>query len=190
METISERLKAYIAFKKISQRDFGESVGKSGGWVNNAGKSLKTETSDLIRKHYPDLNVSWVITGNGEMIIPKQKLEVLDAMQNIAPKQTRSELEDWLNITDNLQPEPLPDPMVRSSATRLWKKEVKDKLGIQKDLYSLKHKGVNDKHRNGMPFEVISNLMRHSSVDITAIYGTDKDIIEQVQNKDKFGSFE
>jgi len=84
---------------------------------------------------------------------------------------------------------PSPYKMARSTGTRLWKVEVKDKLGINKDMYSFKHKGVNDKHRNGMPFEVVSKLMRHSTTEITEIYGSERMIIEQEQNKDKFGTF-
>jgi phage repressor protein C with HTH and peptisase S24 domain len=68
MSTISGRLKKYVSFKGISQSDFGISVGRSAGWVNNAGKTLKFEQIELLKRKYPDLNVDWVITGEGEML--------------------------------------------------------------------------------------------------------------------------
>lgn len=84
---------------------------------------------------------------------------------------------------------PAPFPMSTSSSTRYWKTEVKDKLGIHSDLYWLKSKGGNDKLRNGMPFDVVSKLMRHSSHDITEIYTTESNKINQELNIDKFGKF-
>lgn len=69
MSTISDRLKEYIYSKGISQSDFSESIGRSPGWVNNAGKTLKFEQIELLKRKYPDLNVDWVITGKGEMLI-------------------------------------------------------------------------------------------------------------------------
>lgn len=85
---------------------------------------------------------------------------------------------------------PSPYMMARSTGTRLWKNQVKDQLKIDKDLYSLKHKGANDKLRSGMPFNVVSNILRHSGEKITEIYATQRNIIEQEQNIEKHGTFE
>ncbi|MCT3835675.1 site-specific integrase [Elizabethkingia anophelis] len=72
----------------------------------------------------------------------------------------------------------------------LWRTEVKQKLGIDSNQYWVAYKGSNDKLRNGMPFDVVSRILRHSTHKITEIYATESSIIAQEQNKDKFGTFE
>ncbi|WP_407501427.1 tyrosine-type recombinase/integrase [Elizabethkingia anophelis] len=97
-----------------------------------------------------------------------------------------------VNRSWSLSNQYLPSPyiMATSCATRLWKKEVKDKLKIDSDLYYLKSKGANDKLRNKMNIEDVKDIMRHSSKEITKIYATEELRIRMEQNKDKFGTFE
>lgn len=76
-----------------------------------------------------------------------------------------------------------------NNANKLWKKEVKDGLGIQSDMYYLKSKSSNDKLRNGMPKEAVKIINRHSTEEITEIYATEHEIITMEQNMDKFGTF-
>ncbi len=77
-----------------------------------------------------------------------------------------------------------------NKANVLWKAEVKEKLGIQSDMYWLKSKSSNDKMRNGMSLEAVRIANRHSDKEITKIYATESDIITLEQNLDKFGKFE
>lgn len=53
---------------------------------------------------------------------------------------------------------------------RQWKKLVKDGLKINKNLYSGKHKGADDKMEAGMPIETISNIFGHSKTLMTERY--------------------
>lgn len=62
-----DRLKAYLWEKRISQAKFAESIGASITYVNNIRKGLGAYEGK-IREVYPDLNITWVITGDGEMI--------------------------------------------------------------------------------------------------------------------------
>lgn len=75
-------------------------------------------------------------------------------------------------------------------ANKLWKTEVKEKLGIASDMYWLKSKSSNDKMRNGMSLDAVRIANRHSDKEITKIYATESDIITLEQNLDKFGKFE
>lgn len=86
----------------------------------------------------------------------------------------------------------LPSPFRLSvnTANKLWKEEVKQKLGIPSDMYWLKSKSSNDKMRNGMSLEAVRIANRHSDKEITKIYATESDIITLEQNLDKFGKFE
>ncbi len=109
MKTISERIKAYLDYSKVSQAEFGENAGRSAGWVNNAGKSLKSDVIDNITKHYPELSIVWLTTGEGSMILPPQRLKEISAMQNLSPNQSRADFEKWLNIQPSSKPPPPTD---------------------------------------------------------------------------------
>ena len=85
---------------------------------------------------------------------------------------------------------PAPYPLALNTANKLWKQEVKDKLGIDSDMYWLKSKSNNDKMRNGMSLDAVRISNRHSNAEITKIYATEHDIITMQQNIDKFGIFE
>lgn len=53
---------------------------------------------------------------------------------------------------------------------RQWKKLIKDGLGIQKNLYSGKHKGGDDKLAAGMDIDTISKVFGHSKTLMTERY--------------------
>jgi hypothetical protein len=40
----------------------------SNGYINNIRVSIQPKTLDKIIAHYPELNIEWLITGQGEMI--------------------------------------------------------------------------------------------------------------------------
>lgn len=65
---------------------------------------------------------------------------------------------------------PKPYSIRRTTATNKWKKYVIDGLGISKHLYSLKHKGGNDKLKAGLDIKTISEIFGHSTEKMTEIY--------------------
>lgn len=58
----------------------------------------------------------------------------------------------------------------RGSATKLWKKLIKDGLGINVNLYSEKHKGANDKILAGIDLDALRELYGHKSKMMTMRY--------------------
>ena len=61
-------------------------------------------------------------------------------------------------------------PLIRNRVSELWKKLVKDELGIDKDMYSLRHKSSVDMHDAGFNMFEIRDRLRHSSVTQTEQY--------------------
>lgn len=51
-----------------------------------------------------------------------------------------------------------------------WKKLIKDGLGINKSLYSAKHKGADDKREAGMSIKTVSDIFGHSETKMTERY--------------------
>lgn len=66
--TVQGRLKAYLAKSKISQTDFGKSIGVSAAYVGSIRKGIDPEKLKAIATAYPDLNIDWLVYGEGEMI--------------------------------------------------------------------------------------------------------------------------
>nr|WP_303328271.1 helix-turn-helix transcriptional regulator [uncultured Butyricimonas sp.] len=66
--TIKERLKEYIKYTKISERQFCKIIGVSSSYVNNINKSIQPDKIDSIAKHFPLLNTGWLLTGEGKML--------------------------------------------------------------------------------------------------------------------------
>lgn len=65
---VKERLKEYLRHKNIKAKHFELSIGASNGFVNNIRVSINPEKLEHIANIYNDLNLEWLLTGEGEMI--------------------------------------------------------------------------------------------------------------------------
>ena len=72
MDSVKERLKAFIEYKKISIRSFENRCGLSYGYVNNMRVSIQPAKLKSISLQFPDLNKSWLLTGEVEMLVPTE----------------------------------------------------------------------------------------------------------------------
>lgn len=69
METsVKQRLIQFIKYKGIGQGKFEKAVGLSNGFVNNIRVSITPEKLQKISLCYPELNKSWLLTGEGSML--------------------------------------------------------------------------------------------------------------------------
>lgn len=66
--TVKQRLIIFIKKKGLSQKRFEESVGLSNGYVNNISKGIGAEKLQRILYAFPDLNQTWLLTGEGPML--------------------------------------------------------------------------------------------------------------------------
>lgn len=65
---------------------------------------------------------------------------------------------------------PGPNPYHPNTPTSLWRRLVIEGLGIDCKLYSLKHKGADDKIEAGIDLDVLRTLYGHKSKQMTEIY--------------------
>ena len=72
---VKERIIQYANWKGISKRSFGLKIGASGSFVNNISHSIGPDKINMIRQIYPDLNIAWLLSGDGEMINDGNKPE-------------------------------------------------------------------------------------------------------------------
>ena len=74
---MKERLIEFLAYLGIGQLKFEKNVGLSRGFVNKVGYSIQKDKLDKISTAYPELDINWLKTGVGSMLInaEKQKME-------------------------------------------------------------------------------------------------------------------
>jgi transcriptional regulator with XRE-family HTH domain len=68
MMGVRERLKAYLKHNNISQSAFAEAIGASAGYVNAIAKSIGPDKIPIIKSIFTDLNIDWLLTGEGSML--------------------------------------------------------------------------------------------------------------------------
>lgn len=67
-----ERIAMYLQFRAITPHSFERRIHLSNGYFSKQTKNLGSVGSDILVKihdSYPELNMLWVLTGEGEMII-------------------------------------------------------------------------------------------------------------------------
>lgn len=67
-ETVKERLVAYLEYKGINKSEFGRMIGVSNAYISSIRKSIQPDKVERIAAAFPNLNVSWLVTGEGDML--------------------------------------------------------------------------------------------------------------------------
>lgn len=79
--------------------------------------------------------------------------------------------------------------IARKVATDYWKKHVKGILKIDKDLYSLKYSGIDDKLENKVSRDAIRGQAGHETKQMTEIYGSKVNKMNQQEINEKSKGF-
>ena len=81
---IKSRIKRFCADAGIPVSRFEKSIGVSNGYVNSISKGIATEKINRIRESYPTLNIDWLISGEGEMLVSqRKKIPLFDSASTI-----------------------------------------------------------------------------------------------------------
>lgn len=104
----SDRIKDYIAFRRVSIRAFEIHCGLKNGTLSRAIKkntTLNGENIAIIGKSCPDLNLDWLLTGRGEMLISENTLKGETINRNAAEEieRLRKELQEWKDVVQILK---------------------------------------------------------------------------------------
>ena len=65
--TVKDRLTAYLKEKGVNKSEFGRTIGVSSAFVSAIRQSISPENLGKIAAAYPDLNIEWLLTGEGSM---------------------------------------------------------------------------------------------------------------------------
>lgn len=69
---LKERLLQFIKSQHLTVSRFESLVGLSNGTVSRTNDNMRPRTIESISNEFPQLNIQWLLTGEGEMLHPKQ----------------------------------------------------------------------------------------------------------------------
>lgn len=64
METVKDRLTAYLKEKGMSKSEFGKRIGVSRAYIQNMAKTIGPDTLQKISMEFPELDITWLLTGS------------------------------------------------------------------------------------------------------------------------------
>lgn len=82
LDMISSRLREYLRAKKWTARDFERITGLGNGTTAHIGSATRKTTFDRISKSGIDLNINWLLTGEGEMLKPNVVSNEVESVTN------------------------------------------------------------------------------------------------------------
>lgn len=104
-----DRIQELVKALKISGREFNKNIGQSNSWNRTIGKTIGVDIASNILTIYPQVNINWLIKGEGEMFI--EEVEESDNLLKDNPtgyqinKDYRAICEDLRNDNKDLRDE-------------------------------------------------------------------------------------
>lgn len=110
---VKDRLIEYIKSKGISNSEFCRAIGVSNAFVSSMRRSIQPDKAKSIALKFPDLNISWLLTGEGTMLQGEttpivtnavHKVEVSEEAWEVIKKQADSlaskdrQMEELINL--------------------------------------------------------------------------------------------
>ena len=68
MDEVQERLQEFIKYLGITNMEFEQRAKLSNGFVTSTNKRMREGSKMLLRDAFPELNMEWLIKGEGEML--------------------------------------------------------------------------------------------------------------------------
>lgn len=68
MESVKERVRAFVSHKRLTMKEFERICGLSNGYVASMRQSIGREKLENIIRAFPDLNREWLLYGEGSML--------------------------------------------------------------------------------------------------------------------------
>lgn len=65
---MKERILEFLLYKGITQRAFCRNIGMSENWVATMRSTCRNDTLLKIEECYPELNMKWLTSGEGDML--------------------------------------------------------------------------------------------------------------------------
>ena len=101
--TVKERIILFIKHKNVSIRAFEMNCGLANATISNINDSISSNTLGKISNIYPELNKSWLLTGEGFMLKSDTPINNGDINSETLITQLRDEIEQLKKQLDAQQ---------------------------------------------------------------------------------------
>ncbi|WP_241287573.1 S24 family peptidase [Chryseobacterium indologenes] len=91
--SVKERLKEYLNYRGIKSIEFTKALGASQGFINAIRKSISPDKLAIIKNKYPDLNLEWLVYGEGTMLNKNNSDAIVEVYRDVIPKKYPSHIE-------------------------------------------------------------------------------------------------
>lgn len=78
-----ERLKKYVKSQGLTISAFEKAINVSNGYINSISKGIGGENLMAIIEKSPNLNINWLLTGEGEMLKKMRKEALIKLFREI-----------------------------------------------------------------------------------------------------------
>lgn len=105
-----DRFDVYMSYKKLNDNKVTKHLSLSNGVLGKSrkeGRDLSDKVIEKIEKYYPDLNIDWLVTGDGEMIRADKKIPLYDddatiggANGMVANVDDQARVTEWIDAGD------------------------------------------------------------------------------------------
>ncbi len=88
--TAKEKIRQYLVFKGISMSKFSREIGVSNRFLATDG-TIMSDKIKVIRNIFPDLNISWLLFDEGEMLVSEKSEKAEKSEIEIENKELKAE---------------------------------------------------------------------------------------------------
>lgn len=96
--SVKQRVISFLKYKGINVNRFEKMCNFSTGFVYNMRVSMQPDKAMRIANTFPDINIGWLLTGEGEMI----KKEKLNASENLPDGISTKELFEQIKLLNKI----------------------------------------------------------------------------------------
>lgn len=86
---IKDRISEFIQYKNITIAEFERNVSLANGYIKKFKGSIGSDKLSNIISYYPDININWLITGEGSMLKSENSNMVAEPLVEYGKKQTK-----------------------------------------------------------------------------------------------------
>lgn len=105
-QNIKNRLLFFLESQGIKKSHFEKTCGMANGYINSIVNSISPSKLELIAKNYPNLNTSWLMTGEGTMLrtdATSESREEAEMEETDLVRELRRQLEEERRKNEALQ---------------------------------------------------------------------------------------
>lgn len=125
--SVKERLTEFVNWLGISKSEFGRQIGVSNAFISSIRKSIQQDKIQSIASMYPNLNIEWLLTGEGEMLKNGYKNPPPGSCRASEPTLSNLTTEQRLQIAEN-RIEDFQKQLNEMSENMKWYRQTIDKL--------------------------------------------------------------